>query len=46
LAVLRAKIFGIEYPKDFRKESGYFAVADKAAKIKVPDFKPDESKAK
>lgn len=43
---MRAKIFNIELPKDYRSDKVKQELAIKASKIDVPDFKPSESKAK
>lgn len=43
---MRAKIFKIELPKNYRAEEGWFEFASKAAQLEVPDFKPSEAKAK
>jgi len=45
-ACLRAKIFDIPIPKDARKDSEKAKMAEEAAKVKVPDFKPSSEKAK
>lgn len=45
IAVLKAKNYGIEYPKSFREDKVRFEIAEQAAKIKVPDFVPDTKKA-
>lgn len=45
LAVLRAKIFVIEYPKSFRTEAEKIKIAHEASLVKIEDFKPTEDKA-
>ncbi|KAL4506801.1 hypothetical protein ABPG72_001222 [Tetrahymena utriculariae] len=45
LAVLRAKIFQVEYPKQFRTESEKIKIAYEASQVKIEDFKPSENKA-
>jgi len=45
-ACMRAKIFGIPYPKDVNKESTKLEIAREAAGYKVKDFKPSADKAK
>jgi len=39
-SVLFAKIFSIEYPKDFRKPEGKSKIMEHAVKVKVEDFVP------
>jgi len=46
LACLRARIFDVPYPKDFRTEAGRAKIAEQAAKLKVPEFTPSDTKAK
>ena len=46
MAVLRAKIFNLPYPKNFRTIEGKFNIALEAAAINVPDFVPSDEKAK
>lgn len=46
LSVMRAKVFNIPHPKDFRSGLARQSIAEDAAKIKVPDFKPSDEKAK
>ena len=45
-ACLRAVVFNIPIPKDSRNEVVKKSLAEKASKIVVPDFKPNEEKAK
>jgi hypothetical protein len=45
-AVLLCKIFGIEYPKDFRSEERRTETLLKAMKIKVNPFVPSDKAAK
>ena len=45
-ACLRAKIFNIPIPKDARKDNTKLQIAEEAAKVKVPEFKPSDEKAK
>jgi hypothetical protein len=39
-AVLFAKIFSIEYPKDFRKAEAKAKIMEHAVNLKVEDFVP------
>jgi len=45
MAILRAKIFKIEYPKDFRKNDRKLAIAELGAKVPIPKFEPSKEKA-
>ncbi len=46
MAVMRAKIFNVDYPKDFRKKETKKKIAEMVSKVKVPDFVPNKEKAK
>ena len=39
-AVLFAKIFSIDYPKDFRKPEGKANIMEQAINVKLEDFVP------
>ena len=45
-ACLRANIFNIPIPADARKESGRQKIAQEAAQVRVPEFKPSDAKSK
>jgi hypothetical protein len=46
IACLRAVIFKIKLPDNPRSEETKKNIAEKAALVKVPDFKPSEEKSK
>lgn len=46
VAVMRAKIFKIPLPENYRSDQVKQQMAIKASEILVPDFKPSDEKAK